>query len=119
MFRRGLSLLLALLLLCVGWAGTARASVGVTQPESPAVLQAGSGCGLAVPPEGLGCRSELPAPAVEAAGLVELADVPCLPVDPDATAFGSGTHPRPHPVLETGHPAPCLAGLLRPPSHGA
>lgn len=119
MFRRCLSLLLALLL-CVGWSGAAHASAGVQQPVDAAVaLQAGQGCGLAVTPDALACRAELPASAVEAAGMVELADVLCLPVEPDTTGFGFGVHLPPHPVLETGHPAPCLAGLLRPPSHGA
>jgi hypothetical protein len=120
MLRRCLSLLLALLLLCTGWSGAARASVGVQEPVRSVVpLQAEVGCGLLVFPEGPACRPELPAPAAEVTGLVELADVLCLPVEPASTSFGLGAHPRPHPALETGHPAPCLAGLLRPPSRNA
>jgi hypothetical protein len=112
MLRRGLSLLLALLLLCVGWSGAARASVFVQEAADTVVVLS----------EDRHCCPELPATAVETvepAGLVELAELLFLPVDLNTTGFGIGVHLRPHPVLETGHPTPCLAGLLRPPSHAA
>ena len=119
MLRRGLSLLLAFLLLFAGWSGSARASAIVQDAIGGAVSQvSGPVCGSAETPEGP-CRSELPAAPVEAPGQVELAELLCLPVDLGTAAFGQGVHLRPFPVLETGHPAPCLAGLLRPPSHGA
>ena len=110
MLRRVLSLLLAFLLLFAGWSGAARASV-VLQDTVDTVVVLESGL-----------ESDLPAAAVdtvEAAGLVELAELLFLPVDLNVTGFGIGAHLRPHLVLETGHPTPCLAGLLRPPSQAA
>lgn len=120
MLRRGLSLLLAFLLLFAGWSGSARASAMVQDAAGAAVSQVSQPvCGSAeIPAEGP-CRSELPAAPVEAPGQVELAELLCLPVDLGTAAFGPRVHLRPYPVLETGHPAPCLAGLLRPPSRGA
>lgn len=120
MLRRGLSLLLAFLLLFAGWSGSARASTSaMVQHAAGVAVSPMSVCGSADSHEAGACRSELPAAPVEAPGQVELAELLCLPVDLGMAAFGPRVHLRPYPVLETGHPAPCLAGLLRPPSHGA
>jgi hypothetical protein len=52
----------------------------------------------------------------EPGGAVELADVPLLPGSVPALPLYLGEHLPPRPVLHAGHPAPCLDGLLRPPS---
>jgi len=57
-----------------------------------------------------------PQPMVDADGAVELADVPLLPVSMDGLPIFLGAHLPPRPVLNAGHPTPCLDGLLRPPS---
>jgi len=101
------TLFAALLLLCAGLSGTARAAVAVVSlVERVAVT--------AVEPD-----LTAPQPMPEPDASVELADVPLLPVSTPSLPVFLGAYLPPRPVLCKGHPAPCLDGLLRPPSRRA
>jgi hypothetical protein len=105
-----LTLFAALMLLCAGVSGVARAAVlTVTAAE---VERAQS---VPIDPA---------APAQAPQGLdtgtaVEMADAPMLPADESVLSLWSSMHRTPCPVLDAGHPTPCLAGLLRPPCRHA
>ncbi|MEN9483266.1 hypothetical protein HZU83_15325 [Sphaerotilus montanus] len=110
------TLFAALLLLCAGLSGAARAAVmAVHLVERVAV--ADSPCCAPLPslPSGERVPND-PLPMAEPGGAVELADVPLLPGSVPALPLYLGEHLPPRPVLHAGHPAPCLDGLLRPPS---
>ncbi|MEY2873750.1 MAG: hypothetical protein RLZZ373_1121 [Pseudomonadota bacterium] len=112
------TLLAALLLLCAGLSGTARAAA--TAPVAVAVervVVTMEACCTHLPSDE-GAPAE-PVPVVESGATVELADVPLLPAGAEDLPLFDGEHLPPRPVLQTGHPAPCLAGLLRPPSRHA
>jgi hypothetical protein len=117
MFRRLLfTLFAALLLLCAGLSGPARAAVvAVSLVERVAVVAGTGGADL---PADERAPSD-PPPMAESGGTVELADVPLLPGSVPALPLYLGEHLPPRPVLRAGHPAPCLDGLLRPPSRRA
>jgi hypothetical protein len=106
----------ALLLLCVGLSGTARAAVMVATAVER-VAAAMEACCAQLPADP-GVPAE-PVSVVESGAAMELADVPLLPAGAEGLPLVDGEHLPPRPVLQTGHPAPCLAGLLRPPSRRA
>ena len=105
MFHRFLlTLFAALLLLCAGVSGVARAAALTVAATSVERIRS--------------APAEAPADAhqgVESAATVELADAPMLPVDEAVLPLLPWVHRAPAPVLDAGHPAPCLDGLLRPP----
>jgi hypothetical protein len=102
-----LTLFAALLLLCAGLSGVARAAM-----LTVAVVE--------LAPTDQGVPAE-PLPAVDSGtdSAVELADVPLLSAGTSALPLCAGQHLPPRPVLHNGHPAPCLDGLLRPPCQHA
>ncbi|WP_338414555.1 hypothetical protein [uncultured Sphaerotilus sp.] len=113
------TLFAALLLLCAGLSGTARAAVAaVNLVERAAVTAVETDNCCAQHPSGAHSPAA-PQPMVDADGTVELADVPLLPVSTPSLAVFLGAHLPPRPVLHAGHPTPCLDGLLRPPSRRA
>lgn len=107
------TLFAALLLLCAGLSGAARAAVTAVNLVEQAAFVAGTGdthlpADEQTPPA--------PLPMADTDGTVELADVPLLPGNTSSLPLFFGAHPPPRPVLHAGLPAPCLDGLLRPPS---
>jgi hypothetical protein len=110
------TLFAALLLLCAGLSGTARAAVAAVNLVERAAVTAvePDRCCVQHPSEAHGPAA--PQPTVDADGTVELADVPLLPVSTLSLPVCLGAHLLPRPMLLAGHPTPCLDGLLRPPS---
>lgn len=109
-----LTLFAALLLLCAGVSGVARAAVlpsTVTVAIADTVVPADVERWPSVP-------VQTPA-GVEAGTAVELADAPMLPPDEPVLPLRACVHRMPCPVLDAGHPTPCLDGLLRPPCRRA
>jgi hypothetical protein len=107
-----LTLFAALMLLCAGVSGVARAAVLTAAAAEVDVERAQS---VPIDPA---------APAQAPQGLdtgtaVEMADAPMLPVDESVLSLWSSMHRTPRPVLDAGHPTPCLDGLLRPPCRRA
>jgi len=110
------TLFAALLLLCAGLSGMARAAVtAVSLAERVAVV---AGTGDAHLPANQQAPAD-PQPMADADGTVELADVPLLPGSTPSLPLFLGEHLPPRPALHAGHAAPCLDGLLRPPSRRA
>jgi hypothetical protein len=117
MSRRLFALLTALLLLCAGLNGLARAAVVAGTATEPAVIAAEvaqSPFNLPPPDEKSPAEPTLPTGSDRWA---ESIDGPLLPLLTDEPPILPGRHLLPRPVLQKGHPAPWLAGLLRPPSH--
>lgn len=106
MSRRLFALVAALLLLFAGLNGMARAAVTVSAAVEQMVLVEQETAPLQIGEE-------------HAADLVEPADGPLLPPQATAQPFCHGRQSPPCLTLRTGHPAPCLDGLLRPPSRHA
>jgi hypothetical protein len=110
------TLFAALLLLCAGLSGAARAAVtAVNLVERVAVVAVKGEAHLPADDQ----ARTAPQPMADADGTVELADVPLLPGNTPSLPHFLGTHLPPRPALHAGHPAPCLDGLLRPPSRRA
>jgi hypothetical protein len=110
------TLFAALLLLCAGLSGAARAAVTAVNLVERVAVVAGTG-DAHLPANEQGPTA--PQPMADADGTVELADVPLLPGNTPSLPHFLGTHLPPRPALHAGHPAPCLDGLLRPPSRRA
>ena len=114
------SLFAALLLLCAGFSGAVRAAATVMTVVERAVDVAVPCCApLPSDQGGAAVESAEALPAAEGGNVIELADLPPLPGGSDGMHFFHGRHVSPRPVLLAGHPAPWLAGLLRPPSRRA
>ncbi|WP_310460029.1 hypothetical protein [Sphaerotilus sp.] len=107
------TLLAALLLLCVGLSGPARAAATTVAVVERAVMVMEACCARLPSDEGTPAESVF---VVESGAAVELSDVPLLPARAEGLPLFDGEYLPPCPALQTGHPAPCLAGLLRPPS---
>jgi hypothetical protein len=107
-----LTLFAALMLLCAGVSGVARAAV-LTVTAADVDLERGQSVSI-----------DPAAPAQTPHGFdigtaVEMADASMLPADESVLPLWHGMHRTPCPVLDAGHPTPCLAGLLRPPCRRA
>ncbi|MEX8493106.1 hypothetical protein [Sphaerotilus sp.] len=109
--RRLFTLFAVLLMLCASLSGAARAAVTAVN----VVGQVADACCMRQPSGECASMADL-SMAADSDGTVELADVPLLPGSTPSLPLCLGEHRLPRPVLHAGHPAPCLDGLLRPPS---